>query len=160
MTSPAMPLELRYHRLELTNRWLIVLIGIAVIALAVAIAPMALDKVNGLTANERVAQQFVLGPNPNAAALPADAYAADAQVITFDGHIYTGADGMVNAMNDVRGSGVTTALKGDPITWGSFVLVNFTWAAPGSAGGDGAFVFTFDSAGKISNVMQSITYGH
>jgi hypothetical protein len=155
MAVASLPLETRYHRLEITNRWLVILSGLVIVALLIVAAPMVLDRFGGLSANEQIAQRVALAPNTGATAPTAAIYASDAVWQGWDGTVLTGADAIIAAGTPW----VTVTLKGDPITLGNFVLVNFSWEAKDASGsGDGAFLFTFDDAGLVTLVQQTITF--
>lgn len=154
MAVTSLPLETRYHRLENTNRWLAVITGIVIVALLVVLGAQLLPRVAGMTANERVAEKVVLAPNQGASAPTATAFASDAIWVGFDGTVTRGAAAIAAAGTP---PGTTITLKGEPVSVGKIVLINFSWSQ-GSSTGDGAFMFTFDDAGLITNVAQTLTF--
>jgi len=154
MAVSSLSLETRYHRLELTNRWLLATAAIALVALAIVGVQPLLRGPATLTANEQVAQRVSLAVNPGATPASPEVFAEDATWVGFDGTVTQGRTAIV-AMPP---PGVSVALDGQPVTAGPFVLVNLTWVSVGSSGGHAALLFAFDDAGLITHVTQSITF--
>ena len=156
MAVASAPLDARYHRLQITNRWLMLVTGLVLIALAAVVATQVVRTTPTLTANEKVAEQVALAPN-SGGTFATGIFAPDATWVGFDGTVANGPA----AIGAMAAQPVTVTLTGDPVTVGRYVVVPFTWATvpgEGTATGDGAFLFTFNDAGLITNVAQTLRF--
>jgi hypothetical protein len=144
-----MPLEARYHRLEVANRWLI---GIGAVMLAALLALAAWVAIDQFAVSGNAARV-----DPLVAALNGDSFAdyqafyATNVVLTAPethGSVATYGD-LDRVFNEMRASGLTVERVGEISTAGPFVTFHMTWSNDLGYEGDGVVTLQFNDTGQI-----------
>jgi hypothetical protein len=147
MVSQAQPLELKYHRLEVANRWLV---GITAVVLVALIAWAGYSVVNRTTTpnytdRATAAMAALNGTDLNAyLAL----YAPDAQIVTPTG-TGQGTAALTASFNEMRHGSTVLTRVGDVASAGHTATFDFTWTSPVGGSGAGTEILVFNDAGKI-----------
>jgi len=147
MSQQAQPLELKYHRLEATNRWLV---GITVVVLVALIAWAGYSVVNRTTTpnytDRATATMTALNGTDVNAFLAL--YAPDAQIVTPTG-TGQGQAALTASFNEMRKGSTVLTRVGDVASTGHTATYDFTWTSPVAGSGTGTEILVFNDAGKI-----------
>jgi hypothetical protein len=145
-------LNLRYHRLEVRNHWLI---AITLIVIALLVAATALFAVQTLsrTADETTAQQFLTAIESGSTDGLDSVFAPSAIYVDHTGMVSTGLTEIkaTIAMDQAFAPDVVTI--GSPTTTGAIVSIPFTWSNSLGLTGDGIQVSQFDQGKVIYSAM-------
>ena len=129
-------LNLRYHRLEVRNHWLV---AIAVFAIGVALvlgAFLAFNAVN-LTADEAVAQESLVIADSGSTDGLDDVYSWSATLVDYNGVTYSGIDEIRAFFARDQASGLDITSIGHPTTAGTIVSTPFMWSNALGLSGNG-----------------------
>jgi hypothetical protein len=147
MSQQVQPLELKYHRLELTNRWLV---GITAVVLVALIALAGYSVANRTTppnyTDRATAAMMALNGTDLDAFLAL--YAPDAQIVTPTG-TGQGQATLTASFNEMRKGATVLTRVSDVASAGHTATYDFTWTSPVGGSGAGTEILVFDDAGKI-----------
>ena len=148
IAQQAPALEVRYHRLEVTNRWLI---GVGVVLLLALVALgtyVGVDRLS-VSANERTVEAVQ-------AALAGDDFEElqsyySTEMIGLGPETGTigGYDQMEEGFRIFHQYGTQVEGTGEAVAYGDFVLYPFTWSNNLGYHGTGVNLYQFDADGKI-----------
>jgi hypothetical protein len=145
LSQQVQPLELRYHRLEVTNRWLI---GITAVVLVALIGWAGYSIANRTTTpnytDRATAQMTALNGSDLDAFLAL--YAPDAQIETPTGS-GQGQAALTASFNEMGATQLTRV--GDVVSAGHTATYDFTWKSAIGGSGAGTEILVFNDAGKI-----------
>jgi uncharacterized protein (TIGR02246 family) len=141
-----LPLETRYHRLEIQNRWFIGLAVVAVIALVALGAWVLADRAAVSDAEATITTLTEAWSQDDPAAL-ADVYAEDAVLVS--GTEYRGLPAIQTVLSMVATEGFAPEVAGDVVQYGDMVAapIHFTWEDGTEE--DAMSVFRIGADGKI-----------
>ena len=141
-----MPLETRYHRLEIQNRWFIGLGIVAIVALVALGAWVLADRAAVSDAQATVTTLTEAWSQDDPAAL-ADVYAEDAVLVS--GVEYKGLTAIQGVLPMVAREGFAPEVAGDVVQYGNMIAapIHFTW--DDGTEEDAMSVFRIDSDGKV-----------
>lgn len=123
------PLEVRYHRLEIANRWFLAIALIALVALAGLVAWTAVDRL-GQPDGEQIMQDGFAAWNAGDVAYAESMYAEDAVIFPSWGGEIRGIAAIRDSMQVAHQNGMETEITGPIIQSGNTVVapVHMTWA--------------------------------
>ena len=118
------PLELRYHRLEVFNRWLLALALIALVALGGLVAWTAIDRL-GVPDGEQLAQDVVAAWTADSSTALEAVYAEDAVFVSTGGTTYEGINSIKGLYAAVKANDFTPEIIGPVVQSGRTVVIPF-----------------------------------
>jgi hypothetical protein len=129
-------LNLRYHKLEVRNHWLV---AIAVFAIGVALvlgAFLAFNAVN-LTADETVAKESLVIADSGTTEGLDQVYTWSATLVDYNGVMHSGIDEIRAFFAGDQASGLDITQIGHPTTAGTIISTPFTWSNDYGYSGNG-----------------------
>jgi len=145
-------LNLRYHRLEVRNHWLIA-ITVVVVALLLAGAALFAVRTVSRTADETTAQQFLTAIESGSTDGLDSVFAPDALYVDDAGMVSTGLTEIKASVAMDQAFAPDIVTMGSPTTTGAIVSVPFTWANNLGLTGDGIQVSQFENGKVIYSAM-------
>lgn len=143
----AQPLELRYHRLEVTNRWLYGVVAVVLIAL-LAMAGYFIANRGTSTQYTDTVDRYLVALNAYDADAMQQLYDPSASIMTPTGS-GSGMTALIGSINEMRSGNTKLTRVGDVVSNGQTATYHFTWTSPVGGSGKGFEVFVFNDAGKI-----------
>jgi hypothetical protein len=132
-------LNLRYHKLEVQNHWLIAITVFVVGVLLVVGAMFAFNAVT-LSAQETTAQQTLVIADSGSTEGLDGVYTWSATLVDYNGSVHQGIDAIRQFIAGDQASGLDITSIGQPTTAGSIVSTPFTWSNAYGGSGDGILV--------------------
>ena len=147
MSQQVQPLELKYHRLEVTNRWLVGITAVVLVALIALAGYFVANRTTTPNYTDRATAQMTALNGSDLNALLA-LYAPDAQIVTPTG-TGQGEAALTASFNEMRKGSTQLTRVGDVVSAGHTATYDFTWTSPIGGSGAGTEILVFNDAGKI-----------
>jgi hypothetical protein len=145
-------MNLRYHRLEVRNHWLIAITLVVVAVLLAAAALFAVQTVSR-TADETTAQQFLTAIESGSTDGLDSVFAPSAIYVDHTGMVSTGLTEIKASVAMDQAFAPDILSIGSPTTTGAIVSVPFTWDNSLGLTGHGIQVSQFDDGKVIYSAM-------
>jgi len=154
IAQQAPPLEVRYHRLEVTNRWLLGIGAVILIALIALASWVAIDRF-AVTGNAATADSWITAATGDSFADYQALYAPTAQILVPETNgVVAGYDSLENIWNQMDQSGLVIERSGQISSFGSFVTYDINWRNDVGYDGTGVVTLQLDNDGQI--IAQTI----
>lgn len=153
-----LPLETRYHRLEVTNRWLLG-IGAVILAALIALAIwVAVDRF-ALTGNATRVDPWISAATGDSFAEFQALYATDVEILSPEtsGMMWSYAQ-LENIYDQAKNSGLSIERTGSIATFGPFATFHVRFQNARGYEGTGVATFEYNDAGLITQEAIIIEY--
>lgn len=148
IAQQAPTIETRYHRLEVTNRWLIGIGAVLVVALIALVAYVALDRLS-VSANERTVESVQAALAAGDFEEYQSYYSTDMISYGPESSEIGGYAGMQAGWDTFHRYDTVIEGTGETVAYGNVVLYPFRWSNNLGLEGEGINVYKFDADGQI-----------
>jgi hypothetical protein len=158
IAQQAPPLEARYHRLEVTNRWLLAIGAVILLALIALASWVAIDRFS-VTGNAAKVDPWITAATGDSFADFQALYAPDAQILSPETNgVVMGYSDLETIFGDMNRSGLAIERTGAISTFGPFTTFDLSFKNDFGYEGTGVATFEYNDAGLITEEAVIIEY--